>query len=73
MSLIPHPPSFPKKYRDEMKRIVTEALQEAGAYNTCINCKSFDETSEMCSQFKCRPPARVIAFGCASFLDDEEK
>lgn len=73
MSLLPHVPSFHKRYRDELRRILTEALQEADAFNTCITCKYFDETSEQCSQFKVRPPARVIAFGCSAYDQDEDK
>lgn len=36
---------------------------------TCVHCAYFDLQSEKCylAQPPARPPAKVIAFGCASF------
>lgn len=33
----------------------------------CPNCVHFDTGSEHCGLAKQRPPAKVIAFGCASY------
>lgn len=36
---------------------------------SCINCKNFDENAELCKLANIRPPAKVIANGCESFVD----
>lgn len=40
------------------------------ARRTCVNCMHFDEQREVCKLAGARPPARVIAFGCDSFEED---
>ena len=39
------------------------------AFRTCINCVEFDEPKELCKLANARPPARVIALGCDSYID----
>lgn len=34
---------------------------------TCLSCGHFVEQTELCSMFKQRPPARIIAFGCPNY------
>ena len=48
-------------------------MQEAELLSTCLNCKRFDEASETCGLATppSRPPARVIAFGCQAFDEDD--
>lgn len=38
-------------------------------FQSCINCKNFNEPDELCILFKARPPAKVIVFGCSSYDD----
>jgi hypothetical protein len=49
--------------RDVGKRLAQEAFDKLP---TCMTCLYFDETSETCTMFNARPPARVIAYGCPS-------
>lgn len=44
---------------------------EDGFQEACINCKHFDETTELCSKFQSRPPARVIAMSCGTHYEDK--
>lgn len=38
---------------------------------TCLTCVHFDQPNEGCIIAKGqRPPARVIAYGCAAYVDD---
>lgn len=36
---------------------------------SCLNCDSFDEQNEVCTRYRQRPPARVIAFGCPDWVN----
>lgn len=49
---------------DELGKAVIEGRQ------TCVHCKHFNNTLEVCALANQRPPARVIAFGCSSFVED---
>jgi hypothetical protein len=39
---------------------------------TCLTCLHFQESNEMCKTYKARPPARVIAYGCKDYMNEEE-
>jgi hypothetical protein len=45
---------------------------ETELVKTCITCASFRESDEQCTKFKARPPARVIAYGCKDYFNEEE-
>lgn len=57
-------------------------LIERGIQATCITCIHFSEyprndanerhNGEFCRLFNGRPPARVIAYGCNSYANDDE-
>lgn len=38
-------------------------------FQSCINCKNFNEPDEICILYSKRPPAKVIVFGCSSYDD----
>lgn len=40
-------------------------------FKTCIKCDNFDEKNELCKLYNARPPARIIAFGCEQYKDDD--
>jgi len=52
---------------------VMRVLEMTGnyAYQTCIKCDHFDEPNEICKLYKMRPPAKIIAFGCEKYEDDD--
>lgn len=52
---------------------MSDALFTCGYVQTCLNCSKFDEAKELCKAAGARPPARVIAFGCEAFTEDEEE
>lgn len=72
------------KIREEATRRFRKAVSDACfsaiesqikdfPFQSCINCLHFDEhQGEICRVYKARPPARVIAFGCISFADDDD-
>lgn len=49
---------------------LTQKLHAQGLIHSCLTCEHFDEASETCHVYKQRPPARVIAYGCPSWIDD---
>lgn len=58
----------------QLHRLIADALVGAGgAQRSCINCTFFRETSgELCSLYNQRPPARIIALGCAQYSDVDD-
>jgi hypothetical protein len=50
----------------------TIAVALVDAVTTCVNCDHFDEPSEQCRLANARPPARVIAFGCSSYISAKD-
>lgn len=71
--------------RDAIVDMVVEAARPAieaacrqiaipgGVHRTCLTCVSFDRQNELCNKHRDwgRPPARVIAYGCDEYFDDE--
>jgi len=41
-------------------------------FQSCITCAHFTEATEQCAIYNCRPPARVITFGCDKYIDQSE-
>lgn len=41
-------------------------------FQSCLNCKLFNEKQEICSKYNQRPPARVIVFGCNDYEDTSD-
>lgn len=64
--------SIKPKLRTHIFKKITNILQENMdyPYKTCITCDHFLEQQEKCNLYDQRPPARVIAFGCDSYKDD---
>lgn len=57
---------------DAMFTTIESKMAEASfPFQNCLMCDHFDEKNELCRIAKQRPPARVIAFGCASFADQD--
>lgn len=50
----------------------TIAVALIDALTTCVHCVHFQEGPDVCQLYNARPPARVIAFGCESFLQDTD-
>lgn len=40
-------------------------------FQTCLNCANFKEVKEQCGLWNDRPPARVIAFGCDKWKEED--
>jgi hypothetical protein len=38
----------------------------------CCNCANFNNQLESCITYKVRPPAKIIAYGCDSFIHIDE-
>jgi hypothetical protein len=61
--------SYPKLRRNT---VIKSSDDELGFTTSCLSCVSFVEQTEFCKKFKARPPARIIAFGCSEYFDNEE-
>lgn len=53
--------------RSQLVEQISELVDRARIYQTCLTCTNFDEATEICSLAKVRPPARVIAQGCSAY------
>ena len=49
---------------------LTKKLHDEKLITTCVTCDHFDHQREMCRLAYQRPPAIVIANGCASWVDE---
>lgn len=48
---------------------ISELIERARLYRSCLTCEHFNEPTERCQLVHQRPPARVIAMGCPSYLE----
>ena len=48
-----------------------EIGEKDGLVSSCLSCKAFTESAELCGKFGSRPPARIIAFGCEHYKDSD--
>lgn len=67
------------KPRDGTMYDVATAVQKALGYvggnsptKSCLNCTYFLEHNEQCQKFNARPPARVIAYACSEYQDNDD-
>lgn len=69
-------PTLREEARIEISSLCTNAIAnvlESTAnfpFKTCLRCDNFDEPKELCKLVNMRPPAKVIAYGCDKFCDD---
>jgi hypothetical protein len=66
-------PSPAQRFQEQVKASLRELLEETECFNSCLSCVTFNEERELCGQSNppARPPARVIAFGCPAYIEDE--
>lgn len=55
-----------------MLDLIQKHASKEGLHATCLSCLNFDEKAEYCNKFSARPPARVIAFSCESYDDNDD-
>lgn len=51
---------------------VVNGVDGKGLAKSCLNCRLFDEATEICGKFNMRPPARVIAYSCEHYEDCDD-
>jgi hypothetical protein len=51
---------------------ITGIMHGEIANASCISCINFDEKGELCKLYKMRPPARIIAYACPEYMDNQE-
>jgi len=61
----------------QIKAVITKhfvnELPFGGLTPSCLSCDHFNEREETCSKANDqRPPARVIAFGCEKYQDNDD-
>ena len=64
-------PTPSDKFRQLITDVLNEVLEESDCLRSCLSCTKFDEDKEYCvvTVPPSRPPARIIAFGCPSYVD----
>jgi hypothetical protein len=55
-----------KEYVARRLEFQREALR-AHVWQSCMNCEHFKKQEELCTVYKARPPAHVIAVGCTEY------
>lgn len=61
------------KLRERLRQELAHVLADNIVTSSCITCVHFKEQQgELCSLYKARPPARIIAAGCPSYMDYDE-
>ena len=54
---------------DLLKPVIVRTLSEST--RTCITCDHWQHKTELCSFYNyMRPPAKIIAFGCESYVNE---
>lgn len=53
-------------------RLLLRQYEGRSVIQSCISCTNFDHPKELCKLCGLRPPADVIAYGCAKYSDDTE-
>lgn len=53
-----------REQREAATALHHKDMVERGTYPSCVNCEYFDKDKELCSTYKARPPAMVIATAC---------
>lgn len=57
---------------DALNAALAKTGWKHGVWKSCLSCDHFTEATETCRLYNARPPARVIAFACPSFADDND-
>jgi hypothetical protein len=47
-------------------------IHDNPATQSCLTCAYFIEKNETCQKYQARPPARVIAYSCESYVDNDD-
>lgn len=55
---------------EEERRIISNFVQLVNRRKSCLTCCHFNEVNEECDLAPGqRPPARIVAFGCSSYIE----
>ncbi len=57
------------KSQSKLTNELIDLLIDHGYFRNCLNCKCWNEINDMCAQFNCRPPTKVIVSGCEMHSD----
>lgn len=41
-------------------------------YKNCLNCKNWNEKSDICGRYNARPPTEIIVYSCPDHDDNDE-
>jgi len=56
---------------DEERAIIRNFVELVSRRKCCLTCQHFDEDREGCALYDMnRPPARIVAYGCPSYLEN---
>lgn len=58
-----------KELADQTSEGLVKMMMELGWMKTCVNCFYWEDKTEICTLYKARPPAKIIALSCPSHED----
>jgi hypothetical protein len=56
---------------EQLQAAIEKKGPQVGMFRTCLTCMFFVENTEQCAKQRMRPPARVIAYGCGMYENDD--
>lgn len=57
---------------DVVRQSIRDAIQRTDIFPSCLSCRHWDETAEICKKYSARPPAPIIANGCPEYDDFDD-
>lgn len=71
-------PKFRKEAEIDLQSAITFAIwaqlnrKDIYPFQSCLSCIHFKEQTEICNLANQRPPAKIIVFGCNSYVDNQD-
>jgi len=64
--------NLPDSYIADILKVLGIVGKRSDIFRTCVTCEYWSHEKEICNLANARPPANVIADGCAKYKDFDE-